>query len=86
MRCDAAAITQVGCLLATSVPNFALVVTLVGSICTMLISFILPAYFYLASHAGQLSTGMQLLNGGIVLVGFVGMFFGVAGALSSNQA
>ena len=67
--------------LATTVPNFGVLVAFIGAFTCMLISFILPTLCNIAVHRKQLSPLMLALNGLIVLIGFVGMFVGVQSTL-----
>ena len=76
------ALVAVGGACAVMIPNFAFVVSLIGSVCTMMISFILPATFYLSIHPDS-PLAARLLYSAIVLVGFLGMFLGVRSALSA---
>lgn len=59
-------------LLAISIPNFGFVVGLLGAFSSMLISFILPAAFYLHVHWSSLGAGSTMLCISIAIVGFVG--------------
>jgi hypothetical protein len=68
-------------LLAISIPNFHLVVALIGAFSTMLISFILPTLIYVLVHRHTLRTTHALLCAALIAVGFVGMVVGVQNAL-----
>ena len=68
--------------LAVSLPNFGFVVALMGAFTTMLVSFILPAVFFLLVHWRQLSWLRVGLCAGVVLLGFAGMAVGLANTLS----
>jgi amino acid permease len=71
-------------LLAISIPNFGFVVGLLGAFSSMLISFILPAAFYLHVHWSSLGAGSTMLCISIVIVGFVGMFVGLRNTLANG--
>ena len=68
--------------LAVSLPNFGFVVALMGAFTTMLVSFILPAVFFLAVHWRALSWLRMALCAGVVLLGFAGMAVGLTNTLS----
>ena len=47
------------------------------------VSLILPTIFFFAVHRRQLGVGIKALCIAIVVLGFVGMYFGLKGALGS---
>lgn len=71
-------------LLAISVPDFGLVVELMGAVTTMLISFILPAAFYTAVHWRTMTTLEAVACSALVLVGFSGMALGLQSSLGAK--
>ena len=69
--------------LALTVPNFAFMVSLLGSVTTMLISFILPTLFFVSIHWWELTRMHIFLCACVLAVGGVGMAVGLANALST---
>jgi len=72
--------------LAIVIPNFGFVISLLGAVSTMLLSFIIPAAFYLHVHWGELPLSHALLTGAIILLGFGGMALGLESTLAAYLA
>ena len=71
----------IAALLAVTVPNFGFLVSMMGAVTCMLISFILPVMCNIVVHRQQLSTLGLASNIAIVLLGVVGMAVGVQSTL-----
>jgi len=71
-------------LLAIVIPNFGFVVGLLGAFSSMLISFILPAAFYLHVHYAELDDCRKAACALIVVVGIVGSIVGVQNTLANG--
>ena len=71
----------IAALLAVTVPNFGFLVSMMGAVTCMLISFILPVMCNIVVHRQQLSTLGLASNIAIVLLGLVGMAVGVQSTL-----
>ena len=61
------------------------VVALMGAFTTMLVSFILPTAFFLASTWGRLPLVQTALCIGVLILGFAGMYIGLANTLSGES-
>jgi len=68
--------------IAVSIPDFHVVVALIGAFSTMLISFILPTIIYVIVHRDTLRLAHLLLDAALLALGFVGMVLGVQNALA----
>ena len=55
--------------LATSVPNFAYVMSLIGSFLTMIVSVIFPSCCYLKLYDGRLEDSEKAMNGVVIVIG-----------------
>lgn len=68
--------------LALSIPNFGFIVGLMGAFTTMLISFVLPAAFYLIVRGRSLSPLAIAGCVAVVAIGFAGMGVGLQATLA----
>jgi len=71
--------------IAVSVPNFGYVVSIIGAITCMLMSFILPAACNVIVHWHLYASHVLLLNGLIICLGFAGMVVGVQSTIARES-
>ena len=84
--CIKVSMMTLAAVLATTVPNFGLIVALIGAFTCMLISLVLPALCHLAVHRTELSLCSLAMHAIIVLAGLIGMVIGVQGTLAGASA
>jgi amino acid permease len=80
--CVKAVLLALAACLAVSVPNFGYVVSLMGAVTCMVMSFILPAACNLTVHWRVYGRPTLALNGLVVLIGIGGMVLGVQSTLA----
>ncbi|RDD39475.1 Amino acid transporter ANTL1 [Trichoplax sp. H2] len=64
-----------------AIPNFSTLMALVGSCCCTLLAFILPGWFHLCIFRGELTKTQEVLDYGLIVIGFIGTIIGTKDAL-----
>jgi amino acid permease len=72
-------------LVAVSIPNFGACLAFIGAVNTMLISLILPAFFWTCVQQHHLSADQAVLCAAMIAIGFMGMFYGLRGAIRLSE-
>ena len=76
-------LVSITAIVAVIVPNFALLIGLIGSAGSAAISFVLPGLFHLKVHKGNLTIRERLVDYAIILFGLVGGLVGTVQTISS---
>ncbi|CAI8019617.1 Amino acid transporter AVT3B [Geodia barretti] len=69
-------------LIVVAIPNFSILMALVGSGCCTMLGFILPAVFHWLIFRGDLSLGARLFNMFLIILGITGSIIGTVDAIS----